>query len=223
MTEEVSCMGSKAYCRNSWVVTISFLLLTSLMGSSCSNATNSDQLSPKSSATPQVEGSAPPTAHADPTSATTSSPQATARNKVMATTDKTTTDKTTTDKTTGAIDPLPYIPNTKLFPKLSRGCDRVDLATWQHPTKAVMIERGVEIRAVQLCDDRTYPVFYVNFKYDPQGQTQDYFLPLYAAMKSANGNYPFAFVSLSDQTIIYVTFGAEGEIQREFERFSETN
>lgn len=114
---------------------------------------------------------------------------------------------------------LPYMPHTKLFPILSKGCERLDLSTWEHPTKDVMIQRGVEIIAVQLCSDRTYPIFYVNFPYDPQGQTKDYFYPLYAAMKSANGNWPFAFVSMKDQTIIQISTDQDGAIQTEFDWF----
>ncbi|OUC16384.1 MAG: hypothetical protein B0A82_01870 [Alkalinema sp. CACIAM 70d] len=114
---------------------------------------------------------------------------------------------------------LPYMPHTKLFPILSKGCERLDLSTWEHPTKDVMIQRGVEIIAVQLCSDRTYPIFYVNFPYDPQGQTKDYFYPLYVAMKSANGNWPFAFVSMKDQTIIQISTDQDGAIQTEFDWF----
>ncbi|MGI0491531.1 hypothetical protein ACN4EG_06945 [Alkalinema pantanalense CENA528] len=115
--------------------------------------------------------------------------------------------------------PLPYMPNTKLFGILSKGCERVDLATWQHPTREVMIQRGVEIIAVQLCNDRTYPVFYVNFPYAPHGQTKDYFDPLYAEMKSANGGWPFAFVSMKDQTIVQISPSQDGAIQMEFDQF----
>jgi hypothetical protein len=113
---------------------------------------------------------------------------------------------------------LPSIAESKLNRQtMLKDCQDVDLANWEHPTKKVMIERGVEIVGVQLCDNQTFPVFFVNFKYDPQGQTKDYFFPLYAAMSKANGDHSFAFVSLRDDKIISVGFErSTGEIITNF-------
>ena len=95
---------------------------------------------------------------------------------------------------------------TRLFKSIATGCVEVDLSSWNHPTKSLLIKKGVKLEQVQLCNKKRYPVFYVEFPYDPQGQTKDYFLPLYADMKKANGGWPYSFVATSDNTIVSVKY-----------------
>lgn len=106
---------------------------------------------------------------------------------------------------------LPTLKATELFKSL-KGCASVDLGSWNHPTKSLLIQRGAKLEKVQLCNNRRYPVFYVDFPYDPQGQTEDYFLPLYREMKKANGGWPYSFVATSDNTIISIEYGKKGMI-----------
>ncbi len=104
---------------------------------------------------------------------------------------------------------LPMLNATKLFKSL-KGCTSVDLGSWSHPTKSLLIKKGAKLEQVQLCNNKRYPVFFVDFPYDPQGQTKDYFLPLYAEMKKANGGWPYSFVATSDNTIISIKYEKKG-------------
>ncbi len=106
---------------------------------------------------------------------------------------------------------LPMLSATKLFTSLT-GCTSVNLGSWSHPTKSLLIKKGVKLEQVQLCNNKRYPVFYVDFPYDPQGQTKDYFLPLYAEMKKANGGWPYSFVATSDNTIVSVKYEKKGMV-----------
>lgn len=114
---------------------------------------------------------------------------------------------------------LPHLNQTRLFTETAEDCLNVDLDKWVHPTKTVLEHNAVEIVSVSLCNDGKYPIFYVRFKYDPQGQTADYFKPLYKKMKKANSNYPFSFVALSDNTVVRVSFRKNGYIDTEFEMY----
>jgi len=95
---------------------------------------------------------------------------------------------------------------TWLFTHLVKDCADVDLQTWHHATRDVLVKRKVVIERVALCNDGKYPVFYVQFPYDPQGQTRDYFGPLYFAMEKANGGWPLSFVDATDNTVVSLTF-----------------
>lgn len=94
--------------------------------------------------------------------------------------------------------------STVLYTETAHDCHGVDLSTWRHPARTVMEDAGVKIIKVELCNDGKYPIFTVGFKYDPQGQTGDYFGPLYAKMAQANGFWPFSFVDIDDALIIDV-------------------
>ncbi|WP_298162650.1 hypothetical protein [Acidocella sp.] len=98
----------------------------------------------------------------------------------------------------------PPLASTDLYAKTTHDCHSVDLSTWQHPARRVMEDAGVKIIKVELCNDGKYPIFTVGFKYDPRGQTDDYFNPLYAKVAQANGFWPFSFVDVEDSLIIDV-------------------
>ncbi len=114
---------------------------------------------------------------------------------------------------------LPPLDQTRLFSEIAKDCSEVDLKVWKHPTRAVLLKKEVEIVSVKLCNDRKYPIFYVRFKFDPRGQTADYFKPLYSEMKKANGSHPFSFVALSDNTVVNVSFRQNGYIDADFEMY----
>lgn len=123
-----------------------------------------------------------------------------------------------TTSTTWARE-LPRLPQTRLFTAVATGCSDVNLATWQHPAKALLVQKGVIIERVQLCNAGKYPVFHVRFPFDPQGQTEDYFTPLYAGMRTANGGGPYAFVATTDTTVVTVRYGGDGRAQVDYEMY----
>lgn len=114
---------------------------------------------------------------------------------------------------------LPRLPQTRLFTSVATGCTDVAPASWQHPVKAVLQQKGVIIERVQLCNAGKYPVFHARFPFDPQGQTEDYFGPLYEAMRKANGGAPYAFVATTDNTVVMVRYGSNGHAQTDFEMY----
>lgn len=118
-------------------------------------------------------------------------------------------------------DPIPTLSNTKLYTSIASGCSNVD-NTWSHPTEKVLIERGVNIEQVQLCNQGKYPIFHVHFPYDPNGQTGDYFSPLFKEMKKANGKWPYSFVAIDSNTVISVKYDKAGSTILEYEMFWES-
>ncbi|MBB1474004.1 hypothetical protein H5368_13290 [Luteimonas sp. MC1782] len=117
-------------------------------------------------------------------------------------------------------DELPKMEETELFAKTVRGCKEVG-TDWSHPTKQVLIERGVTLQKVSLCNDRTFPVFYAEVPYDPWLiHNNNYFLPLYGALHEANGKWPLAIVGTSDNTIIVIA-EESGSVRESLEMYAE--
>ena len=112
---------------------------------------------------------------------------------------------------TGAVraTDLPKIENTELFARVVRGCKEVT-TDWSHPTLQVLLERGVKLTKVSLCNDETFPIFYAEVPYDPNLEhNNNYFHPLYRAMLNANKQRPFAIIATGDQTIMLITGNRE--------------
>ena len=121
----------------------------------------------------------------------------------------------------GAAD-LPKLPETALFRTIAQGCRDVPLAGWHHPVRAALDRPGVRLTRVALCNDNRYPILYVDLRYDPMGQTDAFFGPLYAAVADANGYWPFALVSLHDDEIVEVaTSRPQHTITLSYETFAE--
>lgn len=95
---------------------------------------------------------------------------------------------------------------TTLFMTTAHDCKELNLKSWNHPTKQVLLNNKVKIERVLICNGGKYPVFFVDFPYDPQGQTASYFFPLYAKMRTANGGWSYSFVATSDNTIVNVSY-----------------
>ena len=115
---------------------------------------------------------------------------------------------------------LPQLRDTALFAQVVQDCSPLTGQTWRHPTKAVLAKHKVEIDQVQLCNGGTSPIFYVRLPYDPQGKTASYFGPLYKKMRAANGGWPFAFVAVSDNTVVYVRYRADGVAEGDYEMYT---
>jgi len=122
----------------------------------------------------------------------------------------------------GGSQKRPPLKETQLYTEMTTDCQRVNLKSWTHPTKSVVLKReGVTLDWVELCNQNKYPIFGVHFKYDPQGVTKNYFIPLYLDTLKANGNWPLSFVILSDDTIINLNSKGKKEISERYEYFSQ--
>lgn len=101
--------------------------------------------------------------------------------------------------------------------RIAEDCEAVAPATWNHPTLAVLGKRKqARLAWVMLCRGRSYPVFGVDFDYDPQGRTSDFFSPLYDEMLRANRDAPFSFAALRDKLIIDVARPGRDEVSVDF-------
>jgi hypothetical protein len=109
---------------------------------------------------------------------------------------------------------------TQLYTVQTHGCQAIALQGWAHPTRRVLTTAGVGIAKVELCNGGKYPIFTVHFKYDPQGQTDDYFNPLYAKMAEANSFWPFSFVDLDDDVIVDVGVDSKHDLTIDYEDFT---
>ena len=97
---------------------------------------------------------------------------------------------------------LATLAETTLYSEVARSCQFVDLATWNHPTKTVLVTSHVKLISLELCNSRTLPIFHVEFAFDPMGLTDSFFGPFYNAMVTANGNNSMAFVDVTDSAIV---------------------
>lgn len=78
---------------------------------------------------------------------------------------------------------------------------------WHHPVKAVFQKHKVKLHRVELLENRTYPVFYVTFPYDPHlAHNDNYFKPLYYETLQANGFWNYAFISRDDNVRININW-----------------
>lgn len=84
-------------------------------------------------------------------------------------------------------------------------CRLLHLSDWQHPTRDIMEAADVELHFVALCQGDTYPVFGVDFRYDPRTATDAYFHPLYDAMLRANGGWAYSFLVVLDRITIDIS------------------
>lgn len=113
----------------------------------------------------------------------------------------------------------PTLDKTRLFTELAGECRSAPTQGWQHPALAVFDQYAITVTSAQLCNADEYPVFYVSLKFDPQGQTQDFYQPFYQAMKEVLNGKPFAMVSDLDEMAISVSYDAQGNVRTEFERY----
>lgn len=118
-----------------------------------------------------------------------------------------------------ANDPLPKLEQTRLFTQIAQNCQDVDMQNWQHPTRKVLTNPGSEILRIKLCNDKSYPVFFLSLKYDPQGQTSNYYKPLYKKMRKANGNNPYSIVSVEDNLIMNISYRSMGMADIDYQRY----
>ena len=81
-----------------------------------------------------------------------------------------------------------------------------NIQEWRHPVKDILIKHKVILYKVEL-HNKTYPIFYVRFPYDPRLAHNDkYFKPLYYETLKANGLWDYAFIDHSFQCRINITW-----------------
>ena len=81
-----------------------------------------------------------------------------------------------------------------------------NIQEWQHPVKDILNKHKVILYKVEL-HNKTYPIFYVRFPYDPRlGHNDKYFKPLYYETLKANGFWNYSFIDRSFQCKINITW-----------------
>ncbi|MCG6576994.1 hypothetical protein EGM97_20050 [Pseudomonas sp. AF32] len=119
----------------------------------------------------------------------------------------------------GQVMAYPALQDTELYTQKATDCQDVDLATWQHPTRIVLEKNGIKLERVQLCNGGRYPIFLGEVPYDPQGQTKDFFLPLYEQLRKANGKWPYVLVANNYGEMVYVSYPQSDSISLAYENF----
>lgn len=114
----------------------------------------------------------------------------------------------------------PRIKDTEFFSKTAWGCQDVKMEKWSHPTRKILIQRGAILKKVSLCNNKKLPVFYAEIPYDPHlAHNNNYLHPLYHSLLEANGWWPFAIVSINDNTIIFIS-GNRGTLSESLEDYT---
>jgi hypothetical protein len=81
-----------------------------------------------------------------------------------------------------------------------------NIKEWHHPVKDIFNKQNVILYKVEL-HNKTYPIFYVRFPYDPRlAHNDNYFKPLYYETLKANGFWNYAFIDHSFQCRINITW-----------------
>lgn len=100
-------------------------------------------------------------------------------------------------------------------------CRLLDLAAWQHPTRPVIEQAQGVIRFVMLCSGDTYPVFGVEFPFDPRAATNDYFYPLYGKVFQANGRWEYSFLEPRDGLLMSLKKSGENSLSLALEELAQ--
>ncbi len=116
---------------------------------------------------------------------------------------------------------LPDLPDTALYKQQAHDCHPVDLLSWNHPTKQVLIKNHVQLFSLELCNADKYPIFHVNFTYDPMGNTGSFFTPFYNAMFSANARNPMAFVETTSGNVVVMINDDHGQPAPTYEQYKQ--
>jgi hypothetical protein len=90
-----------------------------------------------------------------------------------------------------------------------------NIQEWQHPVKDILYKHKVILYKVEL-HNRTYPIFFVKFPYDPRLAHNDkYFKPLYYETLKANGFWNYSFIDRSFACKITITWDKKSRILTE--------
>lgn len=109
-------------------------------------------------------------------------------------------------------------PLAQLRQRFGGDCQLQAPSTWAHPAKAVIALRPeARLHWVALCRNAFYPVLGMAFDYDPQGQTKDFFYPLFLALLSANEFWPLSLVETSTGLAIHLDSKGKDELILDYE------
>lgn len=113
--------------------------------------------------------------------------------------------------------------DTSLFSSVAQDCAEVPLGHWNHPTRLVLEKYQIPLSKLLLCNNKRYPIYFVDFKYDPHtNQSDRYFHPIYYDLLKANGGWPLAFVSPEWETVIMLRPSTAGSgVQEEVEFYKD--
>lgn len=101
-------------------------------------------------------------------------------------------------------------------------CQALDLPRWHHPTRLVIEKRPeAHLQWVVLCRNQTFPVFGMDFDYDPQGQTDSFFHPLFHDLLTANGHWAYAIVDARDDLVITISGGKKDTLTVDYAGLAE--
>ena len=128
----------------------------------------------------------------------------------------------------------PQKPNTsepalleKLKLHINADCEAIDLGPWTHPVRDEVEKRSeAHLLWAALCDEQRYPVFGMEFDYDPNGQTNDFFRPLFYDLLQANGRWPYAIIVPSSKLMIVVSGKSKSAFKVDYQdapEFAEPN
>ncbi len=86
-----------------------------------------------------------------------------------------------------------------------------NIKEWQHPVKDVFNKHKVILYKVELYN-KTYPVFYVQFPYDPHfAHNDNYFKPLYYETLKAKGFCDYSFIDRDFQCKINIKWNKKSK------------
>jgi hypothetical protein len=102
-------------------------------------------------------------------------------------------------------DQSPLLKDTDLYTKTVADCRAIDLSSWSHPVKKLLLKYEMTIEKVELCNGAKYPIFYARLKYDPEGDTQKFYHEAYYSILKSNGNFAYSIVDSRDNEIINIS------------------
>ncbi len=124
--------------------------------------------------------------------------------------------------------PTPAIAGTRPIPlemlklRINEDCEGIDLSNWDHPARDEMNKRPqAHLRWAALCDAKRYPIFGMDFDYDPNGETEDFFRPFFYDLLQANGRWPYAIIVPGDELMIAVSGKSKKEFNVEYQEAPE--
>lgn len=95
--------------------------------------------------------------------------------------------------------------NTDLYTKVAYGCQTIPLSEWHHPDRKVLESKRATIDRVELCNDRKFPIFTVQLKYDPRtSENQTFYDDFFLKLTKTNGWWSYALVDETDDLVFTV-------------------
>ncbi|MCX7099560.1 MAG: hypothetical protein NTV43_16835 [Methylococcales bacterium] len=82
-----------------------------------------------------------------------------------------------------------------------------DISNWNHPVHKVLEKNNVTLHKVSFFNNGVYPVFFVDFPYDPLASPNNtFFNKLYFDVLRANGYWDYSFDDKTDKVVISISW-----------------